>query len=137
MLKVWKDSSRRSHSMHLGSSPGRELAEIGVDDPIVLLETSSLGLAPEVGSNTVALKRTRQSSNQDSDIHSTRSSKKAKTSASHSAHQKHLFGAFTSASADELLEIAKTRNSKFSARNLKNTSLTVPQQSLYIVAQMV
>ncbi|KAI9574581.1 hypothetical protein HD554DRAFT_61970 [Boletus coccyginus] len=105
MLKVWKDSSRQSHSISWqDGQPGN----VGVDDPTALLETSSVGLTPELDLNTVPLKRTRQSSNQDSDTHSVRSSKRARTSAPHSAHQKHSPGAF--ACADELLEFAKTRN---------------------------
>ncbi|KAG8218739.1 hypothetical protein J3R82DRAFT_4409 [Butyriboletus roseoflavus] len=111
MLKVWKDSSRRPHPVHLGSQQTCELGEFGVNDPIALPELSSVGLTPETDSTgTVSLKRTRQSSNQDSDTHSIQSLKKVKTSAPHSAHQKHSSSAFTSGSADELLEFAKTRN---------------------------
>lgn len=118
MLKAWKDSSLQPHSVHPGSWQSCELGEFGVNDPI---ESSSVGLTPEANSNgAVSLKRTRQSSNQDTDIHSIPSLKKAKTFVPHSAHQKHSSSAFTSASAGELLEVAKTRNSKF-ARNVKRT----------------
>ena len=99
--------------------PRAKLEEEVADEPTALLETSSVDLTPELDLNMVSLKRTRQSSNQDSDTYSILSSKKAKTStAPHSAHQKHSSSVFTSASADELLELAKTRNSEF-ARTLK------------------
>ncbi|KAF8450420.1 hypothetical protein L210DRAFT_290522 [Boletus edulis BED1] len=108
MLKVWKDSSSQSHLTHLGSWQDCEPGEIGVDSPTALLETSSAGLTPELDLNTVSLKRARQTSNQDtSNTHFTWSSKRAKTS-----HRKHssFTPSFTSASADELLEFAKARN---------------------------
>lgn len=112
MLKVWNDSSRQSHSTFI--LPRAKLEEIVVDKSTALLETSSVGLTPELDLNTVSLKRTRRSSNQDSDTYSIRSSKKVKTSTPHSSHQKHSSSAFTSASGDELLELAKARNSEFS-----------------------
>lgn len=100
MLKVWKDSS------HPSSRQNRELGEMGIDGATA---PSSPGLAPELEVNTVSLKRARQSSSQDGDTHSIQSSKRAKVSAS--THKNHCSStAFASASADELLEFAKTRN---------------------------
>lgn len=122
MLKVWKDSSRQLHSISWqDGQPGN----VGVAGPTALLETSSVGLMPELDLNTVPLKRTRQSSNQDSDTHSVRSSKRARTFAPHSAHQRHSPGAF--ACADELLEFAKSRNSKFArvSHHLTDGSLAI------------
>lgn len=132
MLKVWKDTSSR-HPMPPGSSQTRRPREINDDDPIISVETSSVGLSPEANSTTAPGKRTRHSSHQDhSDTHLVRSSKRAKTS----APCKHPPDAVTFASADQLLELAKTRNSEFT-KSIKGFLLTTLQRSLYTVVQMV
>lgn len=80
----------------------REQQEIEVDDP-------------EIG-----LKRTRQSNQDDGD---SPSSKRAKAS---SPHQRHSSGSVSTASTDQLLEFAKTRNCRL-LKNVKNFLLNILQ----------
>lgn len=118
MLKVWKDSSRSMHLDSCQDGDGELVRQTGVDPPTIPLETASASLTPPgLDLNTVSLKRARQSSNQDDS--DTRSSKRTQNSVP--AHPKRCYSTapFTSVSADELLEFAKTRNSKL-ARTSKS-----------------